>query len=83
VPDDVESIISDAWKVVSCPVVMVFILSGYEHCIANMFYFTIAKAWSLNTVGYLAVMTLGNAVGGMFIPFVRKGFITEKKAVQK
>ena len=63
--------------------VMIFILSGFEHSIANMFYFTIAKAWSLNTVGYLAVMTLGNAVGGMLIPFVRKGFITEKKAVQK
>lgn len=60
--------------------VVVFILSGYEHCIANMFYFTIAKVWSLNTVVYLLVMTLGNAVGGMFIPFVRKGFVqTEEK----
>ncbi len=85
-------IAADGFKKIENPVgkilavflpVMVFILSGYEHCIANMFYFTIAKAWSLNTVGYLAVMTLGNAVGGMFIPFVRKGFITEKKAVQK
>ena len=61
--------------------VVVFILSGYEHCIANMFYFTVAKVWSLNTVVYLLVMTLGNAVGGMFIPFVRKGFVQaeEKK----
>lgn len=60
--------------------VVVFILSGYEHCIANMFYFTVAKVWSLNTVVYLLVMTLGNAVGGMFIPFVRKGFVqTEEK----
>lgn len=55
--------------------VMAFILSGYEHCIANMFYFTIAKVWSANTVLYLLVMTMGNAVGGMFIPFVRKAFI--------
>ena len=55
--------------------VMAFILSGYEHCIANMFYFTIAKVWSANTVLYLLVMTMGNAVGGMFIPFVKKFFI--------
>ncbi len=54
--------------------VIVFILSGYEHCVANMFYFTVARVWSLNTVLYLLVMTAGNAVGGMFIPFVRKAF---------
>ena len=54
--------------------VVVFILSGFEHCIANMFYFTIAQVWSLRTVGYLMIMTLGNAVGGIFIPLLRKGF---------
>ena len=26
--------------------VMVFILSGFEHCVANMFYFSAAGAWS-------------------------------------
>ncbi len=55
--------------------VMVFILSGYEHCVANMFYFTAAKAWSLKTFGWLIIMSLGNAAGGIFIPLVRKGFI--------
>lgn len=54
--------------------VMVFILSGYEHCIANMFYFTIGRAWSASTALYLIVMTLGNAAGGIFIPLFRKGF---------
>ncbi len=57
--------------------VVVFILSGFEHCVANMFYFTIAQVWSLKTFGYLIVMSLGNAVGGIFIPLMRKGF--EKK----
>lgn len=52
--------------------VSVFILCGFEHCIANMFYFTLAGVWSGNTVVYLLVMTLGNSVGGMFIPFVKK-----------
>lgn len=52
--------------------VAVFILSGYEHCIANMFYFTVAGAWSLKAVGYLLIMTAGNAVGGIIIPLVQK-----------
>lgn len=77
-------IAADGFKKIENPVgkmlavflpVMAFILSGYEHCIANMFYFTIAKVWSANTVLYLLVMTMGNAVGGMFIPFVKKFFI--------
>lgn len=48
--------------------VSVFILSGFEHCIANMFYFSIAGAWSLKTIVYLIIMTLGNSLGGMLIP---------------
>ena len=77
-------IAADGFKTVENPVgkmlmiflpVMVFILSGYEHCVANMFYFTIGRAWSAKAFGYLLLMSLGNAVGGMFIPFVRKGFI--------
>ena len=52
--------------------VIVFILSGFEHCIANMFYFSIASAWTAKSFGYLIVMSLGNAAGGMLIPLCRK-----------
>ena len=52
--------------------VIVFILSGFEHCIANMFYFSIASAWNTSSLGYLMIMTLGNAAGGMLIPLCRK-----------
>lgn len=45
--------------------VAVFILSSYEHCIANMFYFTIAKTWSLNTFLYLLIMIIGNGIGAI------------------
>ena len=45
--------------------IMVFILSGFEHCVANMFYFSVANAWSLTAVGYLLVMTVGNLVGAV------------------
>lgn len=76
-------IAADGFKKIENPVgkmlaiflpVMVFILSGFEHCVANMFYFTAGMAWSVKAFGYLLVMSAGNAIGGMFIPFVRKWF---------
>lgn len=54
--------------------VMVFILSGFEHVIANMFYFSLAGAWSAHCLASILVMTLGNAVGGMLIPLYLKIF---------
>ena len=54
--------------------VMTFILSGFEHCIANMYYFTAGGAWSGKGFLYMLVMTLGNAAGGILIPLFRKGF---------
>ena len=52
--------------------VTVFILCGFEHCVANMYYFSMAGAWSLKTLGYVLVMTLGNAVGGVLLPLLRR-----------
>ncbi len=54
--------------------VMVFILSGFEHVIANMFYFSLAGVWSGHCLAMIFVMTLGNAVGGMLIPIYLKVF---------
>ena len=51
--------------------VTVFILCGFEHCVANMFYFSVANAWSGKTVLYLLVMSVGNACGGVIIPLCR------------
>ena len=51
--------------------VMIFILSGFEHCVANMFYFGIAGMWSPKTFLYLLVMTVGNAAGGVIFPLAR------------
>ena len=52
--------------------VMVFILCGFEHCIADMFYFSMAGAWSSSAVVRLFVSTMGNAVGGIIFPEARK-----------
>ena len=48
--------------------VVVFILCGFEHCIANIYYFSCASLWSLKTVLYVLVMVLGNSLGSFLIP---------------
>ena len=48
--------------------VAVFILSGFEHCIANMYYYTAAGAWNSTAFAAIAVMTLGNTLGGLLLP---------------
>lgn len=47
--------------------VMVFILAGFEHSIADMFYFTLSGK-VFESFGALALITLGNAIGGNIIP---------------
>ncbi len=52
--------------------VAVFILCGFEHCVANMYYFSMAGMWSLKTLAWVLVMTLGNSVGGVVFPLLRR-----------
>lgn len=56
--------------------VMVFILSGTEHCVADMFYFWMAGAWSGRAVLCILFISLGNAAGGVLLPLLR-GFIAK------
>lgn len=51
--------------------VMLFILCGFEHCVANMYYFSVADMWSWKTLLHMLVMSLGNAAGGVIIPLIR------------
>ena len=50
--------------------VPVFILSGFEHSIANMFYFAVSDIVSAEAFGYLWLVIFGNAVGGMLMPLL-------------
>ena len=52
--------------------VPVFILAGFEHSIANMFYFSLSGTFSLKMFAYLLVMTAGNSIGGLLIPAAQK-----------
>lgn len=57
--------------------VMTFILCGFEHCVANMFYFSAAGVWSLKTIVYTLMMVLGNSVGAVVFALFDK--LYEKK----
>ncbi|MBP3700197.1 MAG: formate/nitrite transporter family protein [Oscillospiraceae bacterium] len=59
--------------------VPVFILSGFEHSIADMFYFFCARMFSGEVFLFLLLVVIGNAVGGMFIPALRR--LAEEKNV--
>lgn len=52
--------------------VCVFILCGFEHCVANMYYFSVANMWNFNTVLYLLIMILGNSIGSLIIAIGNK-----------
>ena len=47
--------------------ITVFILAGFEHCVANMYYFSIANMWEWKTVLYVLVMIAGNSVGSILL----------------
>lgn len=49
-----------------------FILSGYEHSIADMFYFAASGFASGETVLFIFLIVLGNSVGGLLIPAVSR-----------
>lgn len=45
-----------------------FILSGFEHSIADMFYVFTARIFTAEAVLFLLVVVLGNSLGGMLVP---------------
>lgn len=52
--------------------VPVFILAGFEHSIADMFYFCSSGTFTLEAFLFVLVVIAGNGVGGMLIPLCRK-----------
>lgn len=50
----------------------VFILSGFEHSIADMFYFAASGIVSGQALGFILVVIVGNAIGGMLLPILSK-----------
>ena len=49
-----------------------FILSGFEHSIADMGYFAIAGMVSGRAFGFIGMVLLGNAAGGLLLPALNR-----------
>lgn len=49
-----------------------FILSGFEHSIADMGYFAMSGIVSWKAFGFIWMVILGNSVGGMLLPLLHK-----------
>lgn len=45
--------------------VMVFVLCGFEHSIADMYYITMSGTWTWKNLVLLLVVSLGNTIGGL------------------
>ena len=50
----------------------IFILCGFEHCVANMFYFFFSDTYTLKMLLYLVIITLGNTVGSVVLRLLKK-----------
>lgn len=51
--------------------VMIFILSGFNHSVADCFYYFAAYPTG-EGIMYLGTVVVGNALGGMLVPFLKK-----------
>jgi Formate/nitrite family of transporters len=52
--------------------VAVFLLCRFEHCVGNMFFFSLCGVWDVKAVITLLVMTLGNLTGGLIFQIADK-----------
>jgi len=50
----------------------VFILAGFEHSVADMFYFAASGIVSLKAFAFIWTVILGNSIGGMILPAINK-----------
>ena len=64
-----------AFAIIMC--VFIFVVTGMEHTIANMVYFSFGNAWSWNAILNIAITTAGNSIGAILAYLSVK--VVEKK----
>ena len=52
--------------------IIVFAFCGFDHSVANMFYFYCFGEFSLKVVAYILLTIVGNVIGGVLLPYVIK-----------
>jgi len=67
--------------------IMVFVVSGFEHCVANMFFVPIGIfladiTWSSFLFNNLVPVTLGNIVGALIICLIYHRLGTNNKIIE-
>ena len=61
--------------------VTLFVYCGFQHCIANMFYFGMAFNWNINMLWNLLIVILTNSIGALLVRCIvhLTALIAEKK----
>lgn len=63
--------------------VMVLVLSGFEHSVADAFYFSMADKWSPLAFAYVLVIIVGNSLGSVIIPITHMIVSLIRKSLHK
>lgn len=63
--------------ILSC--VPVFIICGFEHCIADMFYLSMSNKSILLVLQYILIVTIGNVIGSVIIPIFNRELTKPKE----
>ena len=45
--------------------VFVFVMCGFEHCIANVFYLSVSKIVNCKAIGFIIICIIGNTIGSL------------------
>lgn len=56
-----------------------FILSGAEHCIADMIYLVLTRSFTFEAFGFILLVAIGNALGSLSFSFLQEINNKEKK----
>ena len=65
-----------------------FILCGFEHSVADIGYFASANMFSLEIVGFILLVVIGNTIGSMILPYLHiagqpKAIVSKEKQDEK
>lgn len=68
---------NNKYFVVTILAVMVFVVAGFEHSIASMCLIISSRLFNVDTLLYMTVVTIGNAIGGILFHRLRRMIINE------